>query len=112
MEGYEVLGTLIATLSIILIPLILIVLAVAIVSIIAQWNFFKKAGKNGWEALIPYYNTWILVEISGLNWWYFLIILAPTILTMIGIAALSGIASLASRFVYFMIYYNIAKKTR
>lgn len=112
MEGYEVLGALMATLSIILIPLILILLAVAVVSIIAQWKFFKKAGKNGWEALIPFYNTWILVELSGLNWWYFLIMLAPTILTIIGIAALSGIASLASMFVYFMIYYNIAKKTR
>ena len=112
MEGYEVLGALIAALSIILIPLLLIGLGIIITTIIAQWKFFKKSGKKGWEALIPFYNTWILVELSGLNWWYFLIILAPTILTIIGIGALSGIASLAAMFVYFMLYYNIAKKTK
>lgn len=113
MEGLEVFGAVIAALSIILIPILLIIIAFSIVTIIAQWKFFKKCGKNGWEALIPFYNTWTLLEISGLNWWYFLILLAPTIITiLIGGNAINTLFSLAAFFVYFLIYYNIAKKTK
>ena len=53
----------------------LIVLAIYVVYVIGLWFIFKKAGKQGWEAIIPFYNTWVLVEIAGLNWWWFLIIL-------------------------------------
>jgi len=113
MEEFEVFGTLIAALSIILIPLIIFIIGFSIVTIVAQWKFFKKCGKNGWEALIPFYNTWVMVELSGLNWWYFLILLAPTIITItIGNIVINNLFSLATFFVYFLIYYNIAKKTK
>jgi len=113
MEEFEVFGTLIAALSIILIPLLLFIIGFSIVTIVAQWKFFKKCGKNGWEALIPFYNTWVMVELSGLNWWYFLILLAPTIITItIGNIVINNLFSLATFFVYFLIYYNIAKKTK
>ena len=45
----------------------LIVLAVLVVYLVALWKVFVKAGKQGWEAIIPFYNSWILVEIAGLN---------------------------------------------
>jgi len=113
MEEFEVFGTLIAALSIILIPLIIFIIGFSIVTIVAQWKFFKKCGKNGWEALIPFYNTWVMVELSGLNWWYFLILLAPTIITItIGNIVINNLFSLATFFVYFLIYYYIAKKTK
>ena len=113
MEGFEIFGTLLATLSIILIPLLIFIIGFSIVTIIAQWKFYKKCGKNGWEALIPFYNTWTLLEISGLNWWYFLILLAPSIISIvIGSTVINTLLSLATFFVYFLIYYNIAKKTK
>jgi len=112
MEGLEIFSTLIAMISIILFPILLLIIGLIVVTIIAEWKFFKKCGKNGWEALIPFYNTWTLVEISGLNWWYFLIILSPTLISiLIGSTILNGLLSLVSLFVYFLIYYNIAKKT-
>lgn len=54
----------------------LIVLAVLVVYLVALWKVFVKAGKQGWEAIIPFYNSWILVEIAGLNWWWFLLIIS------------------------------------
>ena len=45
----------------------LISIAVAVVEIIAMWKVFKKAGRHGWEAIIPFYNMWTLFEISGFS---------------------------------------------
>ena len=45
--------------------------------IIIRWKTFKKAGKNGWEALIPIYSTWTLFEISGYPGYLILFALIP-----------------------------------
>ena len=47
--------------------LIGIVLIISIITMIGQWQVFKKAGKPGWVAIIPFYNNWCLYEIMGLN---------------------------------------------
>ena len=80
--------------------------------IIGLWKLFKKAGKNGWKAIIPFYNTYVLVEIAGLNWWYFLIAIFGTIVSFVGISGLDIIASLASYAVNFFIFYNLAKRMK
>ena len=67
----------------ILIPLIIIGIAILILYIVGYIKLFKKAGRNGWEAIIPFYNNWVLVEISELSWWWFLILIAPTIANII-----------------------------
>lgn len=94
------------------IVVIILIIALCIPVIIAEWKMFKKAGKNGWEIFIPFYNTWVLIEIAGLNWWYFLITIAGTILAFIGIDELTWLTNIASYFVSFLVYYNIAKKTK
>lgn len=89
------------------IMLLLIMVAVIIIQIIAFWEIFKKAGKGGWEAIVPFYNDWVLVEISGLNWWWFLILLSPLVLSFIG---LGWIGYAAYIFASFNCYYNLCKK--
>lgn len=84
----------------------LIVLAV----LVALWKVFVKAGKQGWEAIIPFYNSWILVEIAGLNWWWFLLIISGTIVSLLHIPGLSTLCSLANLVAMFFCNYNIAKK--
>lgn len=55
----------------------LFLLAISVVQIIAMWKVFEKAGKPGWAALIPFYNTYTLFEISGYPGLYVLFILIP-----------------------------------
>jgi len=52
-------------------------LAIIIVMIIAMWKVFEKAGYDGWKAIIPFYNMYILTEISGQNGWLFLLTFIP-----------------------------------
>lgn len=85
-------------------------LAILVVGIVANWKMFKKAGKGGWECIVPVYGYWVLAEIAGLNWWWFLLAISDSIVTMIGLEDLSFIANLASLVASFNIYYNIAKK--
>lgn len=47
--------------------------------IIAKWKIFTKAGKKGWTSIIPFYNTYALFEISGMNGCSFLLILIPIV---------------------------------
>ena len=88
----------------------LILLAVLIVGIIALWKLYKKAGKQGWESIVPFYGYYVLTEIAGLNWWWFLLATADSIVSLFKVDKLSFIADLTSLFATFNIYYNIAKK--
>lgn len=53
---------------------LLIGLAVAACTVIGQWKAFKKAGKGGWEAIIPIYNQIVLCQITGVSPWWILIV--------------------------------------
>ncbi len=33
--------------------------------IVVNWKIIRKAGRPGWEALIPFYNGWGIAEVSG-----------------------------------------------
>lgn len=100
---------------------LLVVISLVVLEIVGVWKVFKKAGKNGWEAIIPYYSTWTLVEISGCKWWFFLIVLISGLFTFnitidindtssVSYNPLEFIGSILNLFGMFMINYNIAKK--
>lgn len=52
-------------------------LAVAVVSMIAMWKVFEKAGHPGWAAIVPIYNTYIMVQIAGRETWWMLLFFIP-----------------------------------
>jgi len=55
------------------------ILIIYAITAIGMWKTFEKAGKPGWAALIPIYNTIIILEIVGKPiWWIFLIIFPCT----------------------------------
>lgn len=88
----------------------LICLAVLILVIVAEVKLFKKMGKPGWAAIVPFYNTYVLVECAGLNWWWFLVAISGSILTIIFGNEVTTIAYLASAAGNFFIFYNLGKK--
>lgn len=57
--------------------LFLVPIGVAVFTIVSLWNIFKKAGKEGWEAIIPVYNIIVLLEITGLPMWYIALFFVP-----------------------------------
>lgn len=86
-----------------------LVLAFLVVEIIASWKMYKKAGKGGWESIIPVYSYWILNEIAGLEWWWFLLLIIDVVFKF-EIKGLTFAISICSFLASFNCYYNIAKK--
>lgn len=78
--------------------------------IIARYRIFEKAGKSGWKAIIPFYNKWVLIEITGLKSWIFWFIAAPGILTILGLGVTFPLAALLSLCGLFIVHYNLAIK--
>ena len=60
-----------------LIALAVISVAVMALWIVINWRLLKKAGKPGWIALIPFYNTWTLYEIATGHGAYMLLLFIP-----------------------------------
>ena len=58
--------------GILLIPSITI-----LIMIICMWKMFTKAGKPGWAAIVPVYNTIVLIQIAGLSMMYLLFFFVP-----------------------------------
>ncbi len=52
-------------------------LVLTVVAILIMWKVFVKAGRPGWAAIIPIYNTWVLFEISGKPGWWALFAIVP-----------------------------------
>ena len=58
--------------GVIIFALILVVLIYA-----AYWSIMKKAGKDGWDGIIPIHNEVCLLEICGIPKWWWLLNLVP-----------------------------------
>lgn len=57
----------------------LIYLIVVVVEIAAMWMMFQKAGQPGWAAIIPIYNTYVLLKIVGRPAWWIILFLIPIV---------------------------------
>lgn len=42
----------------------LVFLLICSFSVIGNWFIFKKAGREPWKALIPFYNSWVMAEFT------------------------------------------------
>ncbi len=56
---------------------IFIMLATIPLCIIGYWKTYMKAGKGGWEAIVPFYNIVVLLQITKKpSWWLVFFILS------------------------------------
>lgn len=98
--------TIVGGLLIFFLIIILISLAIAICTIVGQWRAFKKAGKGGWEAIIPIYNQIVLCQIVGVNpWWILIVAVGGMVLSLIPV--LGPLCSLALS-IYFAVLLNVS----
>jgi len=60
-------------------PELLVILAITVVVVAGFWKTFEKAGEPGWAAIIPIYNLYVLVKISGNEWWWLILFFIPIV---------------------------------
>lgn len=48
-----------------------------IFSAICNWIIYEKAGRKGWESIVPYYNIYVMFKIIGVSLWNLLWVFLP-----------------------------------
>lgn len=66
--------------------------ALTVLLIASMWKVFTKAGKPGWAALIPIYNTIVLLQVAGRPVWWFLLLLIPFVNIVVAIMLLNDLS--------------------
>ena len=100
---------------ILIVLLAIIALAIAVITVVAQCKTFSKAGEKWWKGLIPVYSNWVLTKITGLAWWWFIIITGlSAFVTNINVATSADsanyIISMCIILTSFNYHYNLSKK--
>lgn len=72
--------------------LILLYVALIVFILAVMWKVYTKAGKPGWAAIIPIYNTIVLLEIVGRPIWWFFLMLIPFVNIIFAIIVTNDLA--------------------
>lgn len=60
-------------------------LALCVFVLVCMWIVFRKAGKPGWAAIVPFYNLYVLFDITWGSGMRFLLLLIPIYNIILGI---------------------------
>ena len=83
----EGMGALSGVMIVFLIIFAIIALVLGIIVIVAQWKVFTKAGRKGWECLIPYHSNFELFDMSNINPAFNLLMIFAPIIPFVGTIA-------------------------
>jgi ABC-type phosphate transport system permease subunit len=64
---------------------ILFTLLILALLLASMWKIFEKAGRQGWEGIVPIYNSWVMAEIVGKPGWWGLLTLVPVVGIFVGL---------------------------
>ena len=67
-------------------------LLVVMVLIASAWVLYTKAGRQGWEGIIPIYSTYVMTLIVGRPWWWLLLMFIPLVNIIIAVVLLVDLA--------------------
>lgn len=89
-------------------------LTIAILSVVATWKIYDKAGYSGWKSIVPVYNTYILSKIatgSSTLFWVLLCLLIGSAIFIVfdGLLVVSYILSFIANIIQVVILYNLFK---
>lgn len=54
-------------------------LILLVLTIIAKWKIYTKAGRPGWASLIPFYTQYCMFDIAWGSGWLFLLMFVPCV---------------------------------
>ena len=66
-----------------------VIIALYVFLIIAGWKIFTKAGEKGWKSIIPIYNVYVLLKISGMKNWFW---------AMLGVSVVTSVLLVVFKF--------------
>ena len=80
--------------------------------VVMLWKFAVKAGYDGWELFIPFYSNYVLMKIAGLDIYWYLLSLAPSLIIFMlyEYTIMIIFAYLLAFYVSFVYSYSLAKK--
>lgn len=81
--------------------ILLIMVVFLLLMLVSMWVVYEKAGQPGWHSIIPIYNMYVMMEISGKPWWWMLLLFVPVVGFIIYLLAM---ISLAQRFGRGLVY--------
>ena len=55
----------------------LVWLAVIVAALAGLWKAFEKMGRQGWEGIVPLYNIYVLLQITGKPVWWLVLAIIP-----------------------------------
>lgn len=84
--------------------MLLVIIPLIVFYIVCLWKTFEKAGREGWKAIIPVYNMWVLAEIAGKPGWWGIVGIAGVI------PFVGWIASIAQFVLFILIAIELSKK--
>jgi hypothetical protein len=64
-----------------------------ILTIVGMWITFRKAGRHGWAAIIPIYNLYTLIKITGRSGWWLLLFIIPLVNIVVYLVIMLDIAA-------------------
>ncbi|WP_207427906.1 signal peptidase I [Pedobacter sp. SYSU D00535] len=79
---------------------ILIAILFIVAYLAGLWKLFEKAGRPGWEALIPIYNTYVIVKLTGRPLWWFFLMLIPVIGFIVAIGIMVDFAKSYGKYTF------------
>jgi hypothetical protein len=78
-----------------------------VIMVVALWPVFTKAGRPGWGAIIPIYNTYLLVKIAGYHGALTILFFIPIANIVMGILVALGLGRAFGRggaFSFFLLW--------
>ncbi len=95
-----------ATIAAVLVTLagvLLFVVSVTLLILASVWRVFEKAGLPGWAALIPFYNTVKVLEITNRPLWWVLLTFVPVVNIVVSVAMVYRLALVFGRGAWFTV---------
>jgi hypothetical protein len=83
--------------------LIVIGLAWYVLVVVGWWKIFEKAGEQGWKAIIPIYNIFVMLKIVGRPAWWIVLMLIPCVSIIVYILVMNDLSKSFNKSVGFTV---------
>lgn len=72
--------------------LLIFQLTLIVLVVVGLWKLFSKAGKPGWAAIVPIYNTIVMIQMAGKPVWWIILLFIPVVSLVVSVLVMIGLA--------------------